>query len=497
MNQSTRTINIWRDTAMTPRCSSVISVCSSLLFLAILTSNHLFAAPAAERWFSPEGLPMTAGNPVETNGLIRKFNAPALRVTRTTSANPQGTILLLPGGGYHVLDTVGEGSLTAAELNRFGYDVVTLEYHIASGEKTRDLALQDALRSWQLIKTRSGVLGVRGGRSGIMGYSAGGHLAARTVQYIAAKSPDQQPDDLILIYPAYLDENDKGNAQPTIRPPDSPLPRLLVMIAADDKPAWVKSSASFVDSWRKSGGQAHHHVFAKGGHGFGMKPGLNGDLKRWSEILGYLLETGPVPGAGPFNTRWPGFAAHRADRRSRFAAQQPKERETIVFLGDSITEQWNLPRCFPGLKVANRGISGDTTRGMLCRLEQDVLNLQPKTIVLLGGINDLSHPPEGTPDAIAKNVRSILEQIQQTFPRTPVFVCEILPSKSKTDGSVRAANLAVDKVLSGFPNVRRVKTHDRFLDSKGIFLNSLFSDGTHLNPAGYGILTESVKSAWK
>lgn len=475
------------------RFPSLLNACSALVFAALLTTHLLIAAPAVERWVSLDGLPMTAGNPVESDGLVRKFNAPALRVTRTTASKPQGTILLLPGGGYHVLDTVNEGSLTAAELNRFGYDVVTLQYHIASGEKTRDLALQDALLAWKLIKTRPDTLGVRGTRFGIMGYSAGGHLAARTVQTLATKSPDQQPDDLILIYPAYLDEHE--NQQSAVRPPAKPVTRLLVMIAADDKLAWVKSSASFVDSWKKSGGQAHHHVFPKGGHGFGMKPGLKGDLNRWSEILGYLLEIGPKPGAGAFNTRWPGFAAHRASLRSRFAAQQAKEQDSVVFLGDSITEQWNIPRSLPGLKVANRGIAGDTTRGMLCRLEEDVLSLKPKAIVHLGGINDLSHAPEATPETIAMNVRSLLDQIRKTKPNTPVFVCEILPVKSNSSGSVRAANLAVDKVLSDFPNARRVRTHDSFLDSKGKFQDSLYTDGTHLTPAGYEVLAKTLKAA--
>lgn len=454
----------------------------TVAFLLALATVHLMASPATVPWFSLDGLPMTAGNPVGTNGLIRKFNAPVLRVTRTSTNQPQGTILLLPGGGYQLLDMVNEGSLTAENLNRFGYDVVTLEYHIDSGERTRDLALEDALLAWRLIKTRPAALGVRGGRFGMMGYSAGAHLAAQT---LAANSPDQQPDDLILIYPAYLDECAPGLTEPQTRPPEHPVARLIVMIAEDDRPAWVKSSAQYVDAWRKAGGQVSHQVFKTGGHGFGMKPGLTGELERWPEILKYLLETGPKPGVGPFNGQWSGFAAHRADRVAHFQKHQADERGAMVFLGDSITEQWNLPAAFPGVKVANRGIAGDTTRGMLGRLQENVLDLQPKAIVLLGGINDLFHTPQGTPDVIATNVRSILEQIHAVTPSTPVWVCEILPCKGINDGSVHAANVAVDKVLADFPHVHRVKTHDGFLDSEGMQNDSLFTDGTHLTPAGY------------
>lgn len=461
--------------------------CLTVAILFTLATGHLVASPTGVLWFSLDGLPMPTGNPVESNGLIRKFNAPVLRVTRSSINKTEGTILLLPGGAYQLLDMVNEGSLTAENLNRFGYDVVALEYHIDSGEKTRDLALQDAVLAWRLIKTRPTALGVSGGRFGIMGYSAGAHLAARTLQTLASNSSDPQPDDLILIYPAYLDESAPGVTEPQIRPPAHPVPRLIVMIAEDDKPAWVKSSAQYVDLWRKSGGQASYHPFKTGGHGFGMQPGLTGDLERWPEILNYLLENGSKPGAGPFNSQWSGFAAHRADRVAHFQKHQGDERGGIVFLGDSITEQWNLSGSFPGLKVANRGIAGDTTRGMFCRLGDNVLNLEPKAIVLLGGINDLFHSPKGTPDVIAANVRSILEQIRAASPDTPVWVCEILPSKDINDGSIRAANVAVDKVTAEFTNAHRVKTHDGFLDSEGVQNGALFTDGTHLTPAGYSV----------
>ena len=465
----------------------------AVIFLLSLATDHLNASSNKDLWFSLDEVPLTAGNTVEANGLIRKFNSPVMRVTRSSTNKPQGTILLLPGGGYQVLDTVNEGSLTAENLNRFGYDVVTLEYHIASGDNTRDLALQDALLAWRLIKTRPAALGVRGGRFGMMGYSAGAHLAARTVQTLATDFSDLQPDDVILIYPAYLNECAPGSTEPQTRPPEHPVPRLIVMIAENDKPAWVKSSAQYVDSWRKAGGQATYHSFKTGGHGFGMKPGLTGDLERWPEILKYLLENATKPGEGPFNSQWPGFPAHRADRVAYFEKHQADEQGAIVFLGDSITEYWNLPASFPNVKVANRGIAGDTTRGMLCRLQEDVLDLQPKVIVLLGGINDLFHSPQGTPDAIASNVRSMLEQIHTATPSTPVLVCEILPSKGINDGNVRAANVAVDKVLAGFKNAHRVKTHDGFLNSEGLLNDSLFTDGTHPNPAGYAVWGKIMK----
>src|SRR5512143_4064163 len=84
------------------------------------------------------------------------------------------------------------------------------------------------------------------------------------------------------------------------------------------------------------------------------------------------------PGVGPIRRQdW--FQKLWHDRRTEFAAHAKEDRHALVFLGDSITQGWGgrLAAAFPTLKVANRGISGDTTRGVLIRLQQDVLALDP------------------------------------------------------------------------------------------------------------------------
>jgi lysophospholipase L1-like esterase len=224
-----------------------------------------------------------------------------------------------------------------------------------------------------------------------------------------------------------------------------------------------------------------------------MRPGLTGDLERWPEILTYFLENGTQPGVGPFNNVLPWFLGHRDERLASFQKDKAKDQSAIAFLGDSITEGWDLTNAFPDVKVANRGLAGDTTRGMLCRLQSNVLDLHPRVIVLLGGINDLFHAPQGTPDAIALNVRSMLAQIRAATPDTPVLVCEILPCQSMASGLIRAANAAVDEVLPGFPNAHRIKTHDAFLGSDGLQNSSLFTDGTHLTQAGYAVWEKIMK----
>jgi hypothetical protein len=111
-----------------------------------------------------------------------------------------------------------------------------------------------------------------------------------------------------------------------------------------------------------------------------------------------------LPGVGPIR-RYDWFQKLWRERRAAWAGQREQDRGAVVFLGDSITQQWGsgLDAAFPGIEVANRGISGDTTRGVLIRLRDDVLVLDPQAIVLLIGTNDLE---EGaTPEMVASNLK--------------------------------------------------------------------------------------------
>ena len=119
-----------------------------------------------------------------------------------------------------------------------------------------------------------------------------------------------------------------------------------------------------------------------------------------------------LPGAGPIR-RYDWFTRLWQERRNQWAARVQQDQRAVVFLGDSITQGWHddLDGSFPELKVANRGISGDTTRGVLIRLQEDVLALHPRAVVLLIGTNDLEeaggnpwvvasqHPPHRRPTA--------------------------------------------------------------------------------------------------
>ena len=118
-----------------------------------------------------------------------------------------------------------------------------------------------------------------------------------------------------------------------------------------------------------------------------------------------------LPGAGPIR-RADWFRKVWSQRRNAWARQVQNDQHAVVFLGDSITQGWGdqMGGSFPGLKVANRGISGDTTRGVLIRLQEDVLSLNPRAVVLLIGTNDLEEHAD--PEIIAGNMKLFIAALK-------------------------------------------------------------------------------------
>lgn len=194
-----------------------------------------------------------------------------------------------------------------------------------------------------------------------------------------------------------------------------------------------------------------------------------------------LPGTGPIRRAEWFRNLW-------ATRRAQWAAHHEQDKNAVVFLGDSITQGWgdDFSGWFPGLKVANRGISGDTSRGVLIRLTEDVLSLQPRAVVLLIGTNDLEEKAE--PETITANVRLILDAIGALNPSVPVILCQVFPSsasKSRPSDKIKRLNRLYADVVKGNTRITFVETWPLFADSQGDALPSEFPDLLHPNHAGY------------
>ena len=188
-------------------------------------------------------------------------------------------VLICPGGGYYILAMKHEGTQVAEWLNTLGVTAVVLKYRVPApkGERVHLRPLLDAQRAMSLVRTRAADWGVDTKRVGVLGFSAGGHLAAwllcegdrRAEGYTkATNEPPCRPDFGIVIYPAYLAGDERQREQPTVRREDKPGPVFFIH-AADDKLV-PENSIQFFLALRQAGVPGELHVFQQGGHGFGM-----------------------------------------------------------------------------------------------------------------------------------------------------------------------------------------------------------------------------------
>lgn len=196
-------------------------------------------------------------------------------------------------------------------------------------------------------------------------------------------------------------------------------------------------------------------------------------------------------GHGNFNTTWKGFPKCWQDRQKEFAAKAAGQKGSIVFFGDSITQHCPLETLFPGKPIANRGISGDTSRGMLFRVGHDVIALQPRAVVILCGANDFAQP-DYNPDGTSLNIVEMAETIHQAYPSIRIAVLMTMPSKQATAAgiSVEDLNRKVRAAIGKLGYVTHVDTHTPFLTSDRKQNAALFKDGVHPNAEGYRIYQE-------
>lgn len=175
-----------------------------------------------------------------------------------------------------------------------------------------------------------------------------------------------------------------------------------------------------------------------------------------------------------------------------------KGRYDIVFLGNSITERGEWNELLPGKKIANRGIGGDNTFGVLARID-NVIKLQPKKLFILIGINDLGR---GLPvEVIANNYKIMLDQLKAALPKTKIYLQSVLPLnegilkydylKGK-EQSIKALNEQIQQ-LAKEKGLTYINLHEVFADQDGRLKNEWTPDGIHLQPVAYVYWVEFLK----
>ena len=190
---------------------------------------------------------------------------------------------------------------------------------------------------------------------------------------------------------------------------------------------------------------------------------------------------------------------HQDDERLK---ARPAEPRRVVFLGDSITDGWNLAQSFPGKPYVNRGISGQTTPQMLVRMYPDVIDLKPAALIVLAGTNDIARNtgPE-TLAMIEENFQAITELAQAHG--TKVILCAVMPVSDYTKYKQTTGRPPSDILkLNAWLKEYCAKVHAGFadyykatVDEKGMLREGYSDDGLHPNSKGYALLAPVAESA--
>ena len=191
-------------------------------------------------------------------------------------------VLVCPGGGYNILAWDLEGTEVCEWLNSIGVTGVLLKYRVPkrAGLEKSAAALQDAQRALGIVRFRAKEFGIDPNRIGVLGFSAGGHLAAalsanydaRTYELLDdADKASCRPDFSILIYPAYLTLKDDGDKlAPEIKVTANTPPAFLAM--AQDDPIRVETALFYALALKNAKVPCELHIYPTGGHGYGLRP---------------------------------------------------------------------------------------------------------------------------------------------------------------------------------------------------------------------------------
>lgn len=170
-----------------------------------------------------------------------------------------------------------------------------------------------------------------------------------------------------------------------------------------------------------------------------------------------------------------------------------------LFLGDSITDYYDLDKYYEGLPVVNSGISGNTTEDILNDMKNRVYNYNPSKVFLLIGTNDLIH--DKNVDEITSNIEKIISEINGNKPQAEIYVESIYPVNDNLDedmvnvrdnDDIIEINKQVKKYCTD-NGYTYINMYDKLLDEDGNFSEKYTDDGLHPNENGYEIITKEIK----
>ncbi|MBS1839961.1 MAG: alpha/beta hydrolase [Acidobacteria bacterium] len=233
-------------------------------------------APEADTTTAKDAL--IAGKPLVRLGNVAR---PTITLYTPKGNNTGAAVVVFPGGGYKILAMDLEGTEVCEWLNSIGVSCVLLKYRVPdSGPLPKSqAALQDAQRAVGIVRAHAPDWKIDPNRIGVLGFSAGGHLAAALSTHFeqrlyepidGADKLSCRPDFAVIVYPAYLAIAEQNfAANPEIRVTDQAPATFIVQ--AEDDPVHVENATLYFLQLKNARVPAELHVYSEGGHGYGLR----------------------------------------------------------------------------------------------------------------------------------------------------------------------------------------------------------------------------------
>ena len=223
---------------------------------------------------------LIAGKPLVHLGNV---STPTLTLYSPRGHNSGAAVVVFPGGGYSILAIDLEGTEVCDWLNGIGVNCILLKYRVPNTGPyltKSPAALEDAQRAVGLVRAHAQEWKIDPHRVGVLGFSAGGHLAAALSThfdkrlYPAQDAADQlscRPDFAVIVYPGYLADAEHSNLEKLDMHPTAQTPPTII-IQAEDDPVHVENSTTWFLALKSVKVPAELHLYAQGGHGYGLRP---------------------------------------------------------------------------------------------------------------------------------------------------------------------------------------------------------------------------------
>ncbi len=268
-------------------------------------------APGSSANAGPEVDTTTAkDNLIAGKPLIRLGNVsdPTLTVYAPKGKNTGAAVVVFPGGGYRILAIDLEGTEVCDWLNAAGVTCILLKYRVPGADQAKpstgpypksNAALQDAQRAVGMTRANAAKWHIDPKRIGVLGFSAGAHLAAALSTHYgkrlydpidAADRQSCRPDFAVVIYPGYLADTEHSFLNDLDIHPDSKTPPSIIVQAEDDT-VHVENATTYFLALKQAKVPAELHIYSEGGHGYGLRPQARWPVTTWPKTVEIWLHT--------------------------------------------------------------------------------------------------------------------------------------------------------------------------------------------------------------